>query len=93
MHALGNIAGDSRPENKILLNGDAEESLRRLMYITASKSSKLTPSVSIFFLIFFSYLLFISFQSLVCVYIYIYYIIFIGTTLGDIDKLALVPKP
>ncbi|KAK4576873.1 hypothetical protein RGQ29_027423 [Quercus rubra] len=44
LHALGNIAGDSRPENKILLNGDAEESLRRLMYITASKSSKLTPS-------------------------------------------------
>ncbi|XP_030928822.1 26S proteasome non-ATPase regulatory subunit 5 isoform X3 [Quercus lobata] len=44
LHALGNIAGESRPENKILLNGDAEESLRRLMYITASKSSKLTPS-------------------------------------------------
>ncbi|KAM4092825.1 hypothetical protein ACB094_06G070300 [Castanea mollissima] len=44
LHALGNIAGESRPENKILLHGDAEESLRRLMYITASKSSKLTPS-------------------------------------------------
>nr|POF15982.1 hypothetical protein CFP56_78917 [Quercus suber] len=44
LHALGNIAGESRPENKILLNGDAEESLQRLMYITASKSSELTPS-------------------------------------------------
>ncbi|KAE8125837.1 hypothetical protein FH972_020607 [Carpinus fangiana] len=44
LHALGNIAGESRPENKIILSGDAEESLRRLIYETASKSSKMTPS-------------------------------------------------
>lgn len=44
LHALGNIAGESRPENKIILNEVAEDSLRRLMYGAASKSSKLTPS-------------------------------------------------
>ncbi|KAF5478636.1 hypothetical protein F2P56_005179 [Juglans regia] len=44
LHALGNIVGESRPDNAVILNGDAEESLRRLIYETASKSSKLTPS-------------------------------------------------
>ncbi|KAB1216575.1 26S proteasome non-ATPase regulatory subunit 5 [Morella rubra] len=44
LHALANIAGESRPEDKILLNGNAEESLRKLIYETASKSPKLTPS-------------------------------------------------
>ncbi|KAG2681831.1 hypothetical protein I3760_11G162000 [Carya illinoinensis] len=44
LHALGNIVGESRPDNEIILNGDAEESLRRLIYETASKSSKLAPS-------------------------------------------------
>ncbi|KAF8409206.1 hypothetical protein HHK36_005280 [Tetracentron sinense] len=44
LHALGNISGENRPDNSIMLNGDAEESLRRLIYETAAKSSKLTPS-------------------------------------------------
>uniref|UniRef100_A0A5B7CBC0 26S proteasome non-ATPase regulatory subunit 5 n=1 Tax=Davidia involucrata TaxID=16924 RepID=A0A5B7CBC0_DAVIN len=44
LHALGNISGETRSENNILLNSDAEESLRRLIYETASKTSKLTPS-------------------------------------------------
>jgi hypothetical protein len=55
LHALGNIAGESRPENKIILSGDAEESFRRLIYETASKSSKLTLSVSSCLLICFSF--------------------------------------
>lgn len=46
MHALANIGGESRPENDIVLNVNAEESLRRLVYGVASKSTKLTPSVS-----------------------------------------------
>ena len=46
MHALGNVAGENRPEDSIILNGDAEESLRRLIYEVASESSKLTLSVS-----------------------------------------------
>ncbi|GMH24940.1 hypothetical protein Nepgr_026783 [Nepenthes gracilis] len=41
--ALGNIAGENRSENAIL-NGDAEENLRRLIYEVASQSSKLTLS-------------------------------------------------
>ncbi|XP_021890187.1 uncharacterized protein LOC110808875 [Carica papaya] len=44
MHALANIGGESRPENDIVLNVNAEESLRRLVYGVASKSTKLTPS-------------------------------------------------
>ncbi|KAJ7981773.1 ARM repeat superfamily protein [Quillaja saponaria] len=44
LHALGNISGEARSENSIILNGDAEESLRRLIYEVASRSSKLTPS-------------------------------------------------
>lgn len=44
LHALGNIAGETRPGNYVLLNENAEESLRRLIYETASRSPKLTPS-------------------------------------------------
>ncbi|XP_022717167.1 uncharacterized protein LOC111275859 isoform X2 [Durio zibethinus] len=44
LHALGNVTGENRPEDSIILNGDAEESLRRLIYEVASGSSKLTPS-------------------------------------------------
>ncbi|KAA8523937.1 hypothetical protein F0562_010360 [Nyssa sinensis] len=44
LHALGNISGETRSENNILLNSAAEESLRCLIYETASKTSKLTPS-------------------------------------------------
>ncbi|XP_021821703.1 uncharacterized protein LOC110763262 [Prunus avium] len=44
LHALGNISGETRSENSMILTSDAEESLRRLIYETASKSSKLTPS-------------------------------------------------
>ncbi|XP_076930027.1 uncharacterized protein LOC143594652 [Bidens hawaiensis] len=43
LHSLGNIVGETRPENK-LLNSDAEEALRRLIYETASNSPKLIPS-------------------------------------------------
>ncbi|XP_031266569.1 uncharacterized protein LOC116124959 [Pistacia vera] len=44
LHALANIAGESRPEHNTILNSNAEESLRRLIYEVASRSSKLTPS-------------------------------------------------
>ncbi|XP_052177389.1 uncharacterized protein LOC127791511 isoform X2 [Diospyros lotus] len=44
LHALGNIAGEARPESNRLLNVDAEESLQALIYGTASRSPKLTPS-------------------------------------------------
>ncbi|XP_021667274.2 uncharacterized protein LOC110655320 [Hevea brasiliensis] len=44
LHSLGNISGESRLESDIILNSDAEENLRRLIYETASKTSKLTPS-------------------------------------------------
>ncbi|GMI63633.1 hypothetical protein like AT3G15180 [Hibiscus trionum] len=44
LHALGNIVGENRPEDSIILNGGAEESLRRLIYEVASESTKLTPS-------------------------------------------------
>uniref|UniRef100_A0A164Y2A7 26S proteasome non-ATPase regulatory subunit 5 n=1 Tax=Daucus carota subsp. sativus TaxID=79200 RepID=A0A164Y2A7_DAUCS len=44
LHALGNIAGEPRPEDDVILDGAAEESLQRLIYATASKTSKLTPS-------------------------------------------------
>lgn len=46
LHGLANIAGKTRSEDKIILNADAEESLRHLIYEVASRSSKLTPSVS-----------------------------------------------
>lgn len=44
LHSLGNIAGETRPEENKLLNADAEESLRRLVYETASSTPKLIPS-------------------------------------------------
>ncbi|PON39017.1 26S proteasome non-ATPase regulatory subunit [Parasponia andersonii] len=44
LHALGNISGETRMENTMILNNNAEESLRRLIYETLSKTSKLTPS-------------------------------------------------
>ncbi|KAH8518652.1 hypothetical protein H0E87_000485 [Populus deltoides] len=44
LHSLANILGEARSDSNIILNGDAEESLRLLIYEAASKSSKLTPS-------------------------------------------------
>ncbi|KAK3035007.1 hypothetical protein RJ639_033385 [Escallonia herrerae] len=44
LHALGNICGETRFDNTKMLNSGAEESLRRLIYETASNTSKLTPS-------------------------------------------------
>ncbi|XP_076947886.1 uncharacterized protein LOC143619956 [Bidens hawaiensis] len=44
LHSLGNIVGETRTENNKLLNSDAEESLRRLIYEAASNSPKLIPS-------------------------------------------------
>ncbi|KAJ9562792.1 hypothetical protein OSB04_007952 [Centaurea solstitialis] len=44
LHSLGNIVGETRPENNKLLNADAEENLRRLIYETASNTPKLIPS-------------------------------------------------
>ncbi|XP_010272362.1 PREDICTED: uncharacterized protein LOC104608165 [Nelumbo nucifera] len=44
LHSLGNIVGESRPDESIILNDEAEESLRHLINETASKSLKLTPS-------------------------------------------------
>ncbi|XP_011043841.1 PREDICTED: uncharacterized protein LOC105139178 [Populus euphratica] len=44
LHSLANISGETRSDSNIILNGDAEESLRLLIYEAASKSSKLTPS-------------------------------------------------
>lgn len=44
LHALGNICGETRYEDSILLNNAAEESLQRLIYEAATRTSKLTPS-------------------------------------------------
>ncbi|XP_057968399.1 uncharacterized protein LOC131157945 [Malania oleifera] len=44
LHALANISGETRYENNIVLDSNAEEILRCSIYETASKSSKLTPS-------------------------------------------------
>ncbi|KAJ4726360.1 ARM repeat superfamily protein [Melia azedarach] len=44
LHVLANIAGETRPEDKMNLSASAEENLRRLIYEVASRSSKLTPS-------------------------------------------------
>ncbi|KAJ8765235.1 hypothetical protein K2173_011915 [Erythroxylum novogranatense] len=44
LHSLGNISGENQSEGNIILNGDAEDNLRRLVYETASRSTKLTPS-------------------------------------------------
>lgn len=72
LHSLGNISGETRTESNILLNADAEENLRRLIYETASKTSKLTPSVSVFFSKFsqFSCRLFCNFSHIVWCIIY-----------------------
>ncbi|KAL2483585.1 ARM repeat superfamily protein [Forsythia ovata] len=43
LHALGNIAGESRTENMVL-NSNAEENLKHMIYEKASNTSKLTPS-------------------------------------------------
>lgn len=53
MHALGNIFGETRSENDVLLNDNAEENLRDLIYQTASRSPKMTPSVSEGFRVYF----------------------------------------
>ncbi|KAL6561802.1 hypothetical protein OROMI_017403 [Orobanche minor] len=44
LHSLGNIAGETRMGNTVMLNSIAEENLRSLIYDKASKTSKLTPS-------------------------------------------------
>ncbi|RWR89140.1 26S proteasome non-ATPase regulatory subunit 5 [Cinnamomum micranthum f. kanehirae] len=44
LHALANISGENRSEDGIMLNDGAEECLRSLVYATAARSSKLTPS-------------------------------------------------
>ncbi|KAJ4980651.1 hypothetical protein NE237_031488 [Protea cynaroides] len=44
LHALGNIVGENRLEDHRMLNDEAEENLRRLIYETAAKSQKITPS-------------------------------------------------
>ncbi|KAK6132791.1 hypothetical protein DH2020_033469 [Rehmannia glutinosa] len=41
---LGNIAGETRIENTMVLSSSAEENLRSLTYDKASRTSKLTPS-------------------------------------------------
>ncbi|KAL5997630.1 hypothetical protein ACLOJK_008560 [Asimina triloba] len=43
LHALANICGENRPEDRKMLSDAAEESLRRLIYKAAAESSKLTP--------------------------------------------------
>ncbi|XP_068662552.1 uncharacterized protein [Aristolochia californica] len=44
LHALADISGEKRSESQKLLNSDAEECLRHLIYTAAGNSSKLTPS-------------------------------------------------
>ncbi|KAK6154360.1 hypothetical protein DH2020_008608 [Rehmannia glutinosa] len=44
LHSLGNIAGETRIENTMVLSSSAEENLRSLTYDKASRTSKLTPS-------------------------------------------------
>ncbi|KAL4554326.1 hypothetical protein LXL04_039546 [Taraxacum kok-saghyz] len=44
LHSLGTIVGETRPENHKLLNADSEETLKRLIYETASNTPKLIPS-------------------------------------------------
>ncbi|KAK4420384.1 hypothetical protein Salat_1988700 [Sesamum alatum] len=44
LHSLGNIAGETRTGDTMVLNSSAEENLRSLIYDKASKTSKLTPS-------------------------------------------------
>ncbi|KAL2326753.1 hypothetical protein Fmac_020180 [Flemingia macrophylla] len=44
LDALGNISGETRSENNVILNAEAEENLQHLIYETASRSTKLIPS-------------------------------------------------
>ncbi|KAL8464329.1 hypothetical protein ACS0TY_034017 [Phlomoides rotata] len=44
LHSLGNITGETRTRNTVLLTSAAEENLRSLIYDKASKTSKLAPS-------------------------------------------------
>lgn len=44
LHALGDICGANRAEDKIMLADSAEKCLRQLFYAAAANSSKLTPS-------------------------------------------------
>jgi 26S proteasome non-ATPase regulatory subunit 5 len=44
LHALANIAGETRPKSNRIVDGKAEESLRCLIYDAAAQSTKLTPS-------------------------------------------------
>ncbi|XP_020886884.1 uncharacterized protein LOC9318984 isoform X2 [Arabidopsis lyrata subsp. lyrata] len=44
LHALANIAGETRPKSNRIVDGKAEESLRCLIYDVAAQSTKLTPS-------------------------------------------------
>ncbi|KAL0320648.1 UNVERIFIED_CONTAM: hypothetical protein Sradi_5326300 [Sesamum radiatum] len=44
LHSLGNIVGETRTGDTMVLNSSAEENLRSLIYDKASKTSKLTPS-------------------------------------------------
>lgn len=46
LHAFGSICGVDRQEDQMKLDGKAEENLKRLVYMTAANSPKLTPSVS-----------------------------------------------
>lgn len=48
LHALANIAGETRPKSNRIVDGKAEESLRCLMYDVAAQSTKLAPSVCSF---------------------------------------------
>lgn len=45
LHALGNLVGENRQDDRKLLDENAEESLRSIIYEIAARSSKLTPSV------------------------------------------------
>lgn len=44
LHSLGNIAGETRPVDRRVLDSAAEENLKKLIYVKASNTSKLTPS-------------------------------------------------
>uniref|UniRef100_A0A0E0DUP1 Uncharacterized protein n=1 Tax=Oryza meridionalis TaxID=40149 RepID=A0A0E0DUP1_9ORYZ len=44
LHAFGSISGVDRQEDRIKLDNQAEERLKRLVYTTARNSPKLTPS-------------------------------------------------
>jgi hypothetical protein len=45
LHAFGSICGVDRQEDQMKLDDQAEERLKRLVYVVASNSPKLTPSV------------------------------------------------